>query len=246
MKSDRRPVLSRRGKSSWIGTFNTSARNMRSLSSTKRSKLEFYGESGLGPAECVPPAVHLRPMLLWNRIARPSRLSGFAFGGLEAGAGSAGALAELDQPVCVGFREQRGRFFTKLLDRPVARSGDEEAGENAAGEILDLFYDFPFLIDLRLERRPGEVDADNAADQRTGPGASGETCGIDLPELSSTPSGRDGSHAASVRWRRARAVFPSSGVDASRWFWSTRATAARFPSWCCSPRRAAIPRPRAR
>jgi hypothetical protein len=27
MKSDRRPALSHRGKSSWMGTFNTSARN---------------------------------------------------------------------------------------------------------------------------------------------------------------------------------------------------------------------------
>jgi hypothetical protein len=38
MKSDRRPPISRRGKNSWMGTFNTSARNMRSLSSTKRSR----------------------------------------------------------------------------------------------------------------------------------------------------------------------------------------------------------------
>ena len=102
-------------------------------------------------------------MWLWNRMARPSGSSGFAFGCLEADAGSAGALAELDQPVCVGFREQRGGFLTKSLDRPVVDSGDEEAGENAASEILNLFDDPPFLIDLRLERRRGEVDAGDAA-----------------------------------------------------------------------------------
>ena len=37
MKSDRRLALSRRGKSSWVGTFRTSARNMRSLSFTKQN-----------------------------------------------------------------------------------------------------------------------------------------------------------------------------------------------------------------
>ena len=74
---------------------------------------------------------------------RSSRLSGFAFGGLEADAGSAGALAEVDQSVCVGFREQRGGFFMESLGRPVADSGDEEARENAAGELFDHFDDLP-------------------------------------------------------------------------------------------------------
>jgi hypothetical protein len=102
-------------------------------------------------------------MWLWNRIARPSGSSGYAFGCLEANAGSAGALAELDQPACLGFREQRVGFFTKPLDRPVADSGDEEVGENDASEIFDLFDDLPFLTDLRLKRRRREVDARDAA-----------------------------------------------------------------------------------
>ena len=77
-----------------------------------------------------------------------------------------GALAlwqRLISPVCVGFREQRGGFFTESLGRPVADSGDEEARENAAGELFDHFDDLPFLIDLRLVRRRGKVDTGDAA-----------------------------------------------------------------------------------
>jgi hypothetical protein len=37
-------------------------------------------------------------------------LSGFAFVGLEADAGSAGALAEFDQSFCGGLRQERGAF----------------------------------------------------------------------------------------------------------------------------------------
>jgi hypothetical protein len=39
--------------------------------------------------------------------------------------------------------DEGGGFFTESLGRPVADSGDEEARENAAGELFDHFDDLP-------------------------------------------------------------------------------------------------------
>jgi hypothetical protein len=71
---------------------------------------------------------------------RSSRLSGFAFGGLEADTGSAGALAEVDQSVCVGFREQRGGFFTESLGRPVAGTKRRVKTPLASSLIISITF----------------------------------------------------------------------------------------------------------